>query len=93
MTQTTDSMAAEIVAQNAATSDFYKSLTDRGIDPHAPAGPGVDDLLEMGIVACQDCGIHVEVESAHTACTDGASGTCGDCHDAACSDRSCRDGS
>lgn len=55
MTQTTATMGAEIMAQNAATSDYYKSLTDRGIDPHAPAGPDRDDLDEMGFEACTMC--------------------------------------
>lgn len=78
------------MADNATRSDFFRSLTDRGIDPYAPAGPDADDLLDMGLVACGDCDRVIDVSECHSACTDGAAGTCGDCHDAVCGDRECR---
>lgn len=91
--QTSAAHGSEIIADLALQSEFYRAVAEKYGTAFPPADPDTGDLMEMGIVACGDCGRHVEVESAHTACTDGASGTCGDCHDAACSDRSCRDGS
>ncbi len=43
-----------IAAGNARSSEFFRALTDRGIDPYAPAGPGPDDLDDDG-PACADC--------------------------------------
>lgn len=81
----------EIVADLHRGSEFYRSYTDRGIDPHAPAGPDADDLADMGYVNCGDCGLLIEEAMSNLACSDGARGCCGDCHDAICGDRSCRE--
>ena len=35
---------ADIAAGNARQNDYYRALTDRGIDPFAPAGPDADDV-------------------------------------------------
>lgn len=70
-----DSFGAAVMASNAATSDFYKSLTDCGIDPHAPAGPDADDLADMGYVNCHECDL---LTDEFTDCPMGK--LCADCH-------------
>lgn len=72
---TTDILDAEIVADLHRESEFYRSFTDRGIDPHAPAGPDADDLADMGYVNCHECDL---LADEFTDCPMGK--LCADCH-------------
>lgn len=78
-------MAVAMLAGLAAQSVHYQATNGWN-----PAGdpPSADDL---DMVSCIDCGVWIEEAVSHLACSDGARGTCGDCHEQYCTDRACRD--
>ena len=88
---------AEIIASLAEQNDFYRSLTDRGIDPFVPAGPALDDLDAdqvdadmLGLTQCSQCDWNFPDDEINYGCTD-VSRACFECHERECRDRTCRE--
>lgn len=83
MPSTTDSFGAQVMADNAARSDFFRTTNGWNVagDP-----PSADDL---GLVECVDCSVWIDEAVSHLGCGE-ARGCCDSCHEAACSDRECR---
>lgn len=87
----------EIIVSLHAESEHYRSLTDRGIDPHTPAGPDLDDLDAdqvdadmLGLTQCANCDWNFPDDEIRYGCTD-VDRYCLDCHEQYCTDRSCRE--
>ena len=88
---------AQIIASLHEQSGFYRSYTDRGIDPHAPAGPDLDDLDAdqvdadmLGLTQCANCDWNFPDDEIRYGCTD-VDRYCFGCHEQYCTDRSCRE--